>query len=61
MEEIIVKLSIDEKAALQALARKRERTLKETIVRVILMELLKEGLINESVERNGSKFMRLDE
>jgi len=61
MQEIIVKLSLDEKAALQALARKRERTLEETIVRVILMELLKEGLINESVERNGSKFMRLDE
>jgi hypothetical protein len=61
MEEFIVKLSLTEKAALQVLARRSKRTLEQTILRIVLVELLKEGLINESAERDGSKFMRLDE
>ena len=61
MEKITVEFSPEEKAALQALAKKSHCTIEEVIVRASLVELINKGLIDESTERNGWRVVRLDE
>lgn len=61
MEEITLKLSPAELAALQTLAQKTKHTIEETATRIVLVQLIKEDLLEESAERNGSRFVRLDE
>jgi len=61
MEKITVEFSPEEKAALEALAKRKHCTIEEVIVRAALVDLINKGLINESTERNGWKIARLDE
>ncbi len=59
--EITLRLMPAEIVALKELARKSKRTLEETAECVVLIELIKQDLLNESAERNSGRLMRLDE
>ena len=61
MEQLTIELSAEELAALKVLAQRSNRTPKETAERLVVLPLIQERLITKSAERNGSKFVQLDE
>lgn len=61
MTPITLKFGPTEIKALQDLAKQSKCTLEEAATRSILIELIKQGVLDESAERNGKKIVRLDE
>lgn len=53
MEKITVEFLLEEKTALEDLAKRQHCTIEEVIVRAALVDLVNKGLINESTQRNG--------